>query len=374
MKRTIYWVCLVFLGAVMLTAISIAPAFAGGSVNMAIDGLVVGFSGQQPFIDPATGRTMIPLRAVVEGLGAQVSWDGGKNSAVIQKNGTTIIMEVGSKTPIVNGTTKYLDAPAVIVGGRTMVPVRFISEAMGCQVVWDGNSNCVNIYTNGTTAPTIEAPPIPDPDTQSVSPGMLPNEGKIQKSLTQEDIQRLQSYPIGGKALEELNTCSPEVKAKYKKQYGIFKEIYAQKYLDALKTFQEICSIDYTKFQTPGYREDFIKKYYSITMVGQKSDYVVNTYINEAIQYKIKNKGYILSDYRVFYQASPQYTSIRTKYIFYQESGSKILEEGSSTGKWYWRDIEFFYVIPFGYWEGNTAGVGYIDLRNLSDPQPYNFN
>lgn len=90
-------------------------------------------------------RTMIPAREVFEKVGAEVLWDNDTRSVVVIKDDITINIQIGSDTAIVNGINKVLDSPAVIVEGRTLVPVRFIAEELGMSVKWDGETKTVII-------------------------------------------------------------------------------------------------------------------------------------------------------------------------------------------------------------------------------------
>lgn len=95
-------------------------------------------------------RTFVPVRFVAERLGADVTWEGDTQTVVVKKDGHTIRMAVGSLTYTLDGVTKTLDVPAEYMastGGnsRTMVPVRFVTEALGYQVEWDQTRNLVVI-------------------------------------------------------------------------------------------------------------------------------------------------------------------------------------------------------------------------------------
>lgn len=95
-------------------------------------------------------RTFVPVRFVAERLGADVTWEGDTQTVVVKKDGHTIRMAVGSLTYTLDGVTKTLDVPAEYMastGGnsRTMVPVRFVTEALGYQVEWDQPRNLVVI-------------------------------------------------------------------------------------------------------------------------------------------------------------------------------------------------------------------------------------
>ena len=77
------------------------------------------------------GRTMVPIRVISENFGAAVDWDGVSRQAIIKKDSTVIILTIDSDKAYVNGKEKQLDSAAVIKNGRTMVPLRFVSEELG---------------------------------------------------------------------------------------------------------------------------------------------------------------------------------------------------------------------------------------------------
>lgn len=106
---------------------------------------------------PATsinGRTMVPMRAIFESLGADVSWDSATKCITAAKENKTITLYLNNKTAYINGTAKALDAAPVSLNGRTLVPARFVAESMGCTVGWDAASQTVDISTSNNTQPT----------------------------------------------------------------------------------------------------------------------------------------------------------------------------------------------------------------------------
>ncbi len=94
------------------------------------------------------GRTLVPLRAIFEALGATVDWDDATQTVTSEKGGTKISLTINSNVMTVNGEAKTLDVPATLIDSRTLVPVRAISEAFGLQVGWDGEANIVSIVSN----------------------------------------------------------------------------------------------------------------------------------------------------------------------------------------------------------------------------------
>ena len=91
------------------------------------------------------GRTLAPIRAILEALGMTVSWDGATQTAIAVKADVTISVTINSNIAIVNGEQKTLDVPAEITNGRTFVPVRFFAEALNMNVDWDGYTKTVII-------------------------------------------------------------------------------------------------------------------------------------------------------------------------------------------------------------------------------------
>jgi len=92
-----------------------------------------------------SGRVMLPLRTIFEEMGAEVVWDGATRTATATKGDTTVVLTIGSVSPTVNGRVVQIDQPGVIVSGRTLAPLRFVAEAFGGQVVWDGESRTATI-------------------------------------------------------------------------------------------------------------------------------------------------------------------------------------------------------------------------------------
>ncbi len=91
------------------------------------------------------GRTMVPLRFVAEAFGCSVEWNAAEGKATIQKGSIKMVLTKGKNTAIVNGVEQKLDSPPVIVGGRTLVPLRFISEPFGAKVNWDSKTKTITI-------------------------------------------------------------------------------------------------------------------------------------------------------------------------------------------------------------------------------------
>lgn len=113
------------------------------SAAVRINGKCVKFSDQYPIIE--NGRTLIPIRAVSEELGAEVEWDGEKRRVYIDKDGTEIELVIDSDEAYVDGIGYELDTAASIVNDRTLVPLRFVAESLDCGVEWDENARTVII-------------------------------------------------------------------------------------------------------------------------------------------------------------------------------------------------------------------------------------
>jgi len=126
------------------------------SVNVTMDGNPVRFTGTQAMV--VRGRVLVPLRGVLEQIRVFVGWDQATRTVYAQKSGIDVQLPIGSRSATVNGRTVILDVPAQIIGGSTMVPLRFLSEAMGSEVEWDNATRTVMIATDSSAVPPIVPP------------------------------------------------------------------------------------------------------------------------------------------------------------------------------------------------------------------------
>ncbi|MCD1261152.1 leucine-rich repeat domain-containing protein [Paenibacillus athensensis] len=118
-------------------------------ISVEIDGEWLAIDGQVPLL--IDGNTFVPLRSIFEALGAKVDWNQADRSVMAVKGSSQIKLQIGSRKASVNGTEVKLEVEPQLVGDYTMVPVRFVSEALGAEVKWDGVTRTVSIRTTGTT-------------------------------------------------------------------------------------------------------------------------------------------------------------------------------------------------------------------------------
>ena len=100
---------------------------------------------QSPIL--VNSRTLVPLRIIAETFGADVAWDSQTQTSTIRQNARIITLSADEPTAEINGQQTALDAPAQILNGRTMVPLRFIAQQFGAQIQWDDASYSVYLST-----------------------------------------------------------------------------------------------------------------------------------------------------------------------------------------------------------------------------------
>ncbi|MEB2299397.1 copper amine oxidase N-terminal domain-containing protein [Lysinibacillus xylanilyticus] len=136
-----------FLAAILIVPILLQPATAQAAkaITIYVDGVQLK-TDQPPVM--IQGRVMLPLRAIFEALNARVDWDPRNQTVTGIKGDTTVVLKMKSKVATINGERVTLDVPAQIVRGRTMVPVRFVSEALGQDVDWNSYKQTVSIKSD----------------------------------------------------------------------------------------------------------------------------------------------------------------------------------------------------------------------------------
>ncbi len=135
-----------FASTSLLTMLAVArPALAQETVAIVVNGSQMQFN-QAP-IEQA-GRVFVPLRGVFERLGASVVYENGEINAT--GNGRNVSLRVGSTQATVNGQPQTVDVAPFIVGSSTLVPLRFVAQALGASVDWNNNTSTVTITGNGS--------------------------------------------------------------------------------------------------------------------------------------------------------------------------------------------------------------------------------
>lgn len=142
MKRFMVIVLIFALAVIFIPAVHPADAAidlsqVDYSVEVLVNGNLVNFPDQKPFIDVTIGRTYVPLRFVSEALGCQINWDDKAQKVTISKDGLSIYLKIGSNVALIEnqGAQRIvIIAPPELVNDRTMVPLRFVSEVLGADV------------------------------------------------------------------------------------------------------------------------------------------------------------------------------------------------------------------------------------------------
>jgi hypothetical protein len=123
------------------------------NISVTLNGSQLSFD-VDPFIDDSN-RTMVEARGISEALGAEISWDSDTQTVTILKGDSILKLVIGQSTYTINGITSTMDTAAIVINGRTMVPVRFVSEALGQDVAWDSDNNSVVLTAQLTSSFTI---------------------------------------------------------------------------------------------------------------------------------------------------------------------------------------------------------------------------
>lgn len=136
--------------AVLLSGLLALPAFASdGGVRVLLDGSDLLFD-VPPVV--SEGRTLVPFRTIFEALGYEVEWDGG-NGVQAHSTQHQVELTLGEGEMKVDGESVPLDVPPIAAEGRTLVPLRAVAEASGCDVFWDGERQSVLLWREGALPP-----------------------------------------------------------------------------------------------------------------------------------------------------------------------------------------------------------------------------
>ncbi|WP_157942996.1 copper amine oxidase N-terminal domain-containing protein [Acetivibrio saccincola] len=138
-------VLFITVSVIMLMAFT-TTSFAQLPLRVVVNGNRVNFPDAEPFIDD-NGRTQVPVRFVSEALGAEVGWEGSTKTVTISQRDKEIKIVIGKKDYTINGEKSLMDTEALLKEDRTFVPIRFVSEGLGARVDWDPAVRTVYIDT-----------------------------------------------------------------------------------------------------------------------------------------------------------------------------------------------------------------------------------
>lgn len=128
--------------AIMVVGLFVSQAAAAQEVKIIVEGEAIALDAKPVLYN---GRVLVPVRQIVESIGGDVTWNAGSQTVNVVKDQKNILLVINSNTAKVNNEDKILDVPARIIAGRTMIPLRFVSENLDTKVNWDSASYTVSI-------------------------------------------------------------------------------------------------------------------------------------------------------------------------------------------------------------------------------------
>ena len=162
MKRLILFL------AVFILAVTF-PTVVFSDISVEINDKAYNFEAA-PLIEE--GRTLVPMRAFFEALGAEVKWDPETRTSIGMRGDIVVQIPIGSIYPTVNWERAIIDVPAQIIDDRTYIPLRFVGQALGDEVSWDGDTRTINVARDDGIPDFEHAPE--DPETGPVPEFPLP--------------------------------------------------------------------------------------------------------------------------------------------------------------------------------------------------------
>lgn len=204
MKKTVAF----FVSLCMALVLIAVPVYGAEDrpIRVMVDGAELAFD-----VDPVieNDRTLVPMRLIFEALGAKVDWDEATRTALAVKGDVKISITIDSAELMKNSKAVALDAPARLIGGRTLVPVRAVSEGMGAKVDWDEASRMVQIVTS-------EEPSQPEKPEEQEKPDKTQKPAEQEKPIEQDSKDPGPYIPDGFVDFAELSDVDmAALKARY---------------------------------------------------------------------------------------------------------------------------------------------------------------
>lgn len=126
-------------------------------VSLSIDNPIMQVNGVSMEIDEGrntapvikNGRTLVPIRAIIESFGGSVQWEAATRKIILNVEQVTVVLTVDSNLAYLNGKQHTLDVAPAVINERTMLPIRFVAQSFNFGVAWDEKSYTVTVIQNG---------------------------------------------------------------------------------------------------------------------------------------------------------------------------------------------------------------------------------
>ena len=213
--------------------------YSAGEINIKINGQTMGKTDMPPII--LGERTLVPARAVFEGMGAEVAWNADAREVYVTKDKDIVVLQIDNKAGSKNGVKFNMDVPAKIINERTVIPLRAVSEALGCNVGWDDKTRMVSISDKGT-----ETPPVTPPVKPPVTPPPVIPEKPIENLISVTGV----SVPLSVSNTQNFLVQASGVIEKYENVYVSDNKIVLDIYKAQMKLPNDKMTISTSPFVT----------------------------------------------------------------------------------------------------------------------------
>ncbi len=212
MKKIMAFAFMLLILLLFLSAFAYADDLT--TVMFTLDRASVTVNGVEKKLDtPAVaieGRTYVPVRGLAEALGGTAGWNEATRTVNLKHGNDEIRLTIDSVIAFLNGEEKDLDAPPLIIDGRTLLPARFIAEGFGYRVIWNANRKTVTV-TNGssdTAAEPTTAKPVAGP-TVTQPPAVKATEPQTVKAAQPPAVMTTQPATVKEPASEVTTSSVP---------------------------------------------------------------------------------------------------------------------------------------------------------------------
>ena len=161
--KTLFWVLVMCCGFTLCANATTISDNADVVISLQINNPIMKVNGISIEIDAGRGttpivvegRTLVPIRAIVEAFGGSVGWEENTQSVILTMNDDVIKLIIDSNVAYLNNSEIVIDTKPSVINGRTMLPMRFVAESFNIGVAWNGDTQTVSLIRDYFTESDI---------------------------------------------------------------------------------------------------------------------------------------------------------------------------------------------------------------------------